>query len=276
MFRINFIFHAIGDQVCTTGVPENLFESTGARSYITDPKIWAYKHNPYVEFLTERQTRTFIAINLMPDTRVKEQTQKYAQTYDNLSIASQAEWLCANVGIKYPKLRHPRLYIHENEKIIPNKIAVHTTGKVERKGEPEETWIRHGLGEDAPRAMTQNIIDQIAENYEGWDVYQVGGKDDVSMTGKFTDLRGLDLWETAKHISQASRFIGVNSGMMHIAHCYPKVEKRIVMNELSDNSIHRWRIGDIRNLSFAWYDSASTVFNKTDYDIAYTYSYKKI
>lgn len=274
--KLNFIFNGIGDQVCTTSLPENYYNATGEKLVIDNPNIWAFKHNPYVEFLTERQTRTFIAINLMPDTRVKEQTQKYAQTYDNLSIASQAEWLCANVGIKYPKLRHPRLYIHENEKIIPNKIAVHTTGKVERKGEPEETWIRHGLGEDAPRAMTQNIIDQIAENYEGWDVYQVGGKDDISMTGKFTDLRGLDLWETAKHISQASRFIGVNSGMMHIAHCYPRVEKRIVMNELSDDSIHRWRIGDLRNLSFAWYDAASTIFNKTDYDIAYTYSYKKI
>lgn len=271
--KLNFIFDGIGDQVCTTSFPENYFNATGNKLAIDNPKIWAFKHNPYVEFMTLNQTRTLIPITLMPDTRSHDQAVNYNKMYDNPSIGSQAEWLCANVSIKDPKLRHPRLYIHESEKIIPNKVVVHTIGKINRPGEPE---IRHGLGEDSTRSMSQNMIDQIAENYEGWDVYQIGGVNDTSLVGKFTDLRGLDLWETAKHISQSARFIGINSGMMHIAHCYPRVEKRIIMNELSDESISKWRIGDIRNLSFAWYDAASTIFNKTDHDISYTYSYKKI
>lgn len=271
--KLNFVFDAIGDQVSTTSFPENYFNATGKKLAIDNPKIWAFKYNPYVEFLSTYETRTLIPINLMPDTRLQDQAKNYSQMYDNLSISSQAEWLCANIGIKNPKLRHPRLYQYEDEKTIPNKIVVHTTGRINRPDEPE---IRYGLGEDSTRSMTQNIIEQIAKNYEGWDVYQIGGINDTDMVGKFVDLRGIDLWETAKHISQAARFIGINSGMMHIAHCYPKVEKRIVMNELSDESISRWRIGDIRNLSFAWYDTASTIFNKTDYDIAYTYSYNKI
>lgn len=271
--KLNFIFDGIGDQVCTTSFPENYFNVTGNKLAIDNPKIWAFKYNPYIEFMTPNQTRTLIPITLMPDTRSHDQAVNYNKMYDNPSIGSQAEWLCANVSIKDPKLRHPRLYIHEDEKIIPNKVVVHTTGKINRPGEPE---IRYGLGEDSTRSMSQNMIEQIAENYDGWDVYQIGGVNDTPIVGKFTDLRGLDLWETAKHISQSARFIGINSGMMHIAHCYPRVEKRIIMNELSNESISKWRIGDIRNLSFAWYDAASTIFNKTDHDISYTYSYKKI
>ena len=271
--RLNFIFDAIGDQVCTTSFPENYYNETGKKLAIDNPKIWAFKYNPYVEFFTPNQTRTFLTINFIPDTRVQELATRYQNSYENLAIGSQAEWLCSNALIKNPKLRHPRLYRYEDEKIIPNKVVVHTTGKINRPNEPE---IRYGLGEDATRSMSQNIIEQIAENYDGWDIYQIGGKNDTPMVGKFTDLRGIDLWETAQHIAQSARFIGINSGMMHIAHCYPRVEKRIVMNELSNEAISKWIIGDIRNLSFAWYDSASTVFNKTDHDISYTYSYRKI
>jgi len=271
--KLNFIFDAIGDQVCTTSFPENYFNETGNKLAIDNPKIWAFKYNPYVEFLTPTQSRTLISINLMPDTRIRDQTTNYYNHYNNFSIGSQAEWLCTNAGIKNPKLRHPRLYQYEDEKTIPNKVIIHTTGKLNRPDEPE---IRYTLGEDSTRSMSQKIIEQIAENYEGWDIYQVGGINDIDMVGKFTDLRGLDLWETARHISQSAKFIGINSGMMHIANCYPKVEKRILMNELSDESISKWRLGDIRNLSFAWYDAASTIFNKSENDISYTYSYKKI
>lgn len=273
MHRLNFFFHAIGDQVCTTSFPENYYVMTGEKVIINDPKIWAFKYNPYVIHGQSHEYMEFPSIDIMPDTRVQEQVKNYVGLYDNLSFNSQAEWLCANVGAKNPPLRHPRLYIYETESIIPNKITVHTTASDRSKaGEPA---IREKLGEDAIRVMAPDVIDSIIQNYKGWDIVQIGSETDVTVPGAI-DKRGGTKWDMAKEIATSARFIGVNSGPMHIAYCYPRVDKRIVLMEFSKKAIARWRPGDMRNFNFSWFDPSATYFNKHHEDIAYTFAHTKI
>lgn len=276
MFRINFIFHAIGDQVCTTGVPENLFESTGARSYITDPKIWAYKYNPYVDLITEAELpKEHYNITLVPDARVPEQARKYQESMGCVITGSQTEYMLAQLGITEPRLRHPRLYIYEDLDIKPHKVVVHTTGSDRTKaGEPA---VRPWAGEDDVRILSDSILESIRRNYRDYEIVQVGAADDKPIGGKFTDRRGqLDYWGTAKEIAEAAIFIGVLSGPMHIANCYPRTMKKIVLQEFPESSVRTWRPGDTRNFSFTWIDPNSTYYNKFDYDAGISFSYTKI
>lgn len=92
-----------------------------------------------------------------------------------------------------------------------------------------------------------------------------------------------DIWEPAAEIATASRFIGVNSGPMHIANCYPRVTKRIVLMEFSQGYLARendvafpWRAGCTRNFLTSWLDPANTYFNRFDQDYGISFSYLKI
>jgi len=275
MFKLHHNFHHIGDQVCTTGIPENLFLATGEKSVITNPKIWAFKHNPYVEFKTDEEAKDLVTINLIPDCRVPQQAQLYIDKKQSPVSNGQLEYMCLNFGLEQVKLRHPRLYIYEDERIVPDKIVVHTSGSDRtRDGEPA---IRHQSGEDSERYMSDEVIAAILDNYRDYRIVQVGAATDKPLGGNSIDQRGqYDYWGTAKEIASSAKFIGVNSGPMHIANCYPRVEKRIVLMEFAAKTLETYRPGDVRNWLFSWIDPTNTYFNKFDYDLGLTYSYKKI
>jgi len=183
--------------------------------------------------------------------------------------------MCLNFGLEQVKLRHPRLYIYEDERIVPDKIVVHTSGSDRtRDGEPA---IRHQSGEDSERYMSDEVIAAILDNYRDYRIVQVGAATDKPLGGNSIDQRGqYDYWGTAKEIASSAKFIGVNSGPMHIANCYPRVEKRIVLMEFAAKTLETYRPGDVRNWLFSWIDPTNTYFNKFDYDLGLTYSYKKI
>lgn len=275
MFKLHFNFRHIGDQVCTTGIPENIFRATGEKCVITDPNIWAFKHNPYVEFKAESESQGLTIINLIPDCRVQQQAQHYFDTMKNFISNGQIEYMCRNFGLEKIVLRHPRLYVYENEKIQPDKIVVHTSGSDRtRDGEPA---IRHSSGEDSERYMSDEVIAAILENYQDYQIVQVGSSTDRPIGGHSIDRRGqYDYWETAREIATSAKFIGVNSGPMHIANCYPRVEKRIVLMEFPEKTLLEHSPGDIRNWLFSWIDPTNTYFNKFDRDIGLTYSYKNL
>jgi len=275
LVHLKFIFHQIGDQVCCTGLPEIIFKRTGTKSVITESSFWAFKHNPYVVFMTEEEAKDLPIIEVHPDTRFQEDCKKYVDTFNTTLIYSQNEFMASTVGIPGTPLRHPRLYLHEDSEIIPDKIVVHTTGSNrERLGEIN---IRTGLGEDHERVMTDDVISAILNNYKNFKIVQVGAPEDKPLGGNSIDMRGkIDLLGVAKEISEASRFIGVNSGLMHIANCYPRVDKRIVLLEFPKDSLLKWIPGDLRNFLFSWTDIGHTYFNRTVDDIGTTFSYTKI
>lgn len=275
MFKLHFNFIHIGDQIATTSVPENIFHVTGQRCVITDPRIWAFKYNPYVDHVTDAEAVDLPVINLIPDCRVPDQRDTYISKMQMPVSAGQAEFMCVNLGFTDVHLRHSRLYVHENEKTDPLKIVVHTTGSDRtRDGEPA---IRYSSGEDSVRIMSDQVIESILKNYSDYKIIQVGSKDDKPLGGKSIDKRGkYDYWETILEIATAAKFIGVNSGPMHMANCYPRVDKRTVLMEFPEKTLLNYRPGDVRHWLFSWVDPTNMFFNRFDRDISFTFSHNKI
>jgi hypothetical protein len=275
MYKLKFNFHHIGDQISTTSIPENVFNVTGKKCVITDKRIWAFEHNPYVHFLEEEDAIDLPEISLIPDCRVQEQVKHFHEKMQTIVAGSQAEYMCVNLGFSDVRLRHPRLYIHEDVDIIPNKIVVHTTGSDRTRD--KEPAIRTSSGEDAVRVMSDDVIANILRNYKDYQIIQLGGKDDKLLGGHSVDMRGkLSLFDVAKEIASSARFIGVNSGLMHIANCYPRVDKRIVLMEFPRETLMTFKPCDIRNWLFSWIDISNVFFNKFEHDVGLTYSYTKI
>lgn len=276
MYKLKTILlNGIGDQVSITAMPENIFAATGRKCVITDTRLWVFKYNPYVVFMDEDKCKDFDEIILVPDCRNKAQIQKYVEKHHSNVQNSQTDYMCTNIGLTNPKLRHSRLYIHEDEEIDPAKIVVHTTGG--NRSQYLEPEIRTSTGEDHLRIMTADIIAAVLKNYKDYKIVQIGGVTDIPLGGNSIDLRGkLDYWQVAKEIAGATKFIGVNSGCMHIANCYPRVSKRIILSEFSEGSLFTFKPGDVRNWNFSWIDIGNTFFNRFDKDIGFTYSYSKI
>ena len=214
-------------------------------------------------------------IDLIPDCRIPNQAQNYLNRRKNTVTNGQADYMLSQLEIDQFPLRHSRLYIYEDETIEPDKVVVHTQGSDRTQaGEPA---IRYSSGEDSERVMSDEVCTAILKNYRDYRIVQVGAPTDRPLGGASIDLRGkTDYWGTAREIATASRFIGVNSGPMHIANCYPRVDKRIVLMEFSEQTLLQFRPGDIRNWLFSWIDPTCTFFNKTQNDIGYSYSYTKI
>jgi hypothetical protein len=275
MFKLKFYFKHIGDQICTTALPENIFHATGEKCVITDPAIWAFKHNPYVIHLEETQCPTNLPeIHVVPDNRIAEHREHYSKTTGFATSAGQTEFMCINLNILDPVLRHPRLYFCEDSRTEPDKIVVSTSGSDRTRD--NEPAIRFNFGEDSVRVMSDDIIDAIEHNYRDYRIFQVGSLADKPLKGKFTDLRGIDYWDAIKEISTASRFIGVDSGPRHMANCFPRIDKRIVLVQFPKETLLKSRPGDVNHWLFSWLDMTNTFFNRYEQDIAYTYSYKKI
>lgn len=274
MFHLKFNFFHIGDQISTTAIPENVFNVTGKRSVISDDRIWAFKHNPYVEFMDAEQASQYPEISLIPDCRIPEMVKSYQKMMLAPISNSQTEYMCVNMGFNDIRLRHPRLYVYEDVNPEPGRVVVHTTGSDRRRD--AEPAIRYDSGEDEVRVMSDAVIDSIRKNYQGWQILQVGAADDKPL-GFGQDLRGqLDYWQVAELIAGSARFIGVNSGPMHIANCYPRVDKRIVLMEFPVTTLMTYRPGDVRNWLFSWVDPAATYFNRFGQDAGLTYSHTKI
>ena len=273
--KLRFLFTQIGDQVCATGLPEIIYQKTGKKSVITDERIWAFKHNPYVIFMSEEESQGLPEKLIAPDSRDGNQQKSYIEQRNTFQMYSQSEYMALNFNMPDVHLRHPKLYVNEENDIIPNKIIVHTTGSDRTR--LNENPIRYSSGEDAERVMSDIVIHTILKNYKNFDIIQIGGETDKPLGGHSTNLCGkLDYWEVAEQISTASRFIGVNSGPMHIANCYPRVDKRIVLMEFPKQTLIRFQPGDVRNWLFSWIDTTNTYFNKTLEDVGTTYSYTKI
>lgn len=260
-----------------TAIPENIFNATKKKCVVTEERIWAFKHNPYVEHMSADECTNLIELVLVPDARDNNQVKAYYDYYKSLTNGSQTEYVLFNLGVKECKLRHPRLYVHEEEKINRDRVIVHTSGSDRTKYKAAESPFRAHLGEDCDRILSDDIIESIKENYKDYELIQIGSENDKPVGGNCLDMRGkYDYWEVAKLISGSSKFIGVNSGPMHIANCYPKVEKRIILQEFPELTLQQYKPGDIRNFLFTWLDPSITYFNKFEHDLNFTTSYKFI
>jgi hypothetical protein len=221
----------IGDKVVYTSLPENYFANTGER-LIDVGRSWEYDHNP------------FVMRDVVPDNVI----DLWRLPLCGGNCSSLAWRICKALGLPKLVLRHARLYAFENEVVNHNALAVHTTGKT---------------AGDMPR----HVIDHIAAAYKGYAIYQVGNNDDCPTP--FIDRRGLPLWESIRLVATCGTFIGIDSGMMNVANCYPRVRRKVVLlGEFADEPPVSERI---RWIDFGW-----EYFNAADHDSGIAMTYRKI
>lgn len=242
---IGLILHeylGIGDKIQFTHIPENIFKSTGKKIFDIS-NSWVFDNNPYVErnILSETVDLTidlWLFSQQMPRDGFKSHADRFFQCFNKLY----------NFNIE-PMLRHPRLYLYENEEIRPDRVIVHTTGKSEIM------------------PLNEKVIQAIQNNYKNYEIIQIGGYEDKPTP--FKKMLGLNFFDTAKLIATSSIFIGVNSGMMNIANCYPRVNKKILIPRNLD-------IFCPMSNDNVWFDHGTTFFNYTEQDYGATFSYLKI
>ena len=229
----------IGDHVYHTYFPEVYYKNVGRKIVDLNSK-WCYDFNPYIE------RNAPVDIVLCPwciNDRLPPS-----------DVLSTTEFIFKPCGFDI-RLRHPRLYKFEDAEKIPNSICVHTNGN-----------SRH-------TSISDSAISLIQEKYKGYQIFQVGGVNDKETP--FIDKRGMPLWDTVELIARSQMFIGVNSGMLHIANCYPSVWKKVILNEYSLEELKEWRpCSSIRNAF--WLDTSIMYFNESEEDIGITFSYRSI
>lgn len=230
----------IGDQVTVSSFPENFFKNYNLK-LVDIHKCWIFDHNPYVV----RDIRADIVLHHL-DTQLNIINNNSRQNWK-----SDAEEICHNFSLPKMYLRRPRLYKYEDSVTQKDLVVVHTTGNT--------------VGQ-----MPEHVIKQIEKNYDGYDIVQIGLDSDARTP--FRKLLNLNKWETAEIVSKAAIFIGVNSGFYHIANCYPKVRKKIVLHELNEDALNQFEPKK-QSISTEWYDYNIEYFNISEFDIGATNSY---
>jgi hypothetical protein len=237
----------IGDRLNFTSFPENYFAATGTKLIDID-QCWCFDHNPFVT--RGEQPDKILNPWLEPLPKLPPQGRPVWH--------SVAERTMVQFGLdpRHIVLRHPRLYKFEDEP-KHHRLVVHTTGVTR--------------GQFSPK-----VISHIAQKYKDWQIVQVGGKEDIDFPNA-ENRRGVDLWEVARTIAGAEVFIGICSGPSWIAACYPSVWSKKILMHLSEFEL----IGPITPMAFInkhwqWFDNSFIYFNRTEQDLGFTYSYRKL
>lgn len=231
----------LGDKIIFTSFPENYFKNTGVKLVDTH-KYWVFDNNPFIV----RDIDVNSTINLWD----------IGNNYNKSNIIpSVAERCCNHYNFK-TYIRHPRLYMYEDLPLKSNQIVVHLSG-------------------NTAGSIPVAVANQILKNYPEYDLVLIGNNTDQYYPG-FTNMLGLNIWESVKLIAESILFIGINSSMMNVALCYPRVNKRIILTDTNEDYIESIIPMDAHNGHHHWLDHALTLFNITDHDLGVTYSYTKI
>lgn len=228
----------IGDKIQFSSLPEIIFHNTN-KKVIDYNNCWVFDHNPHV-----------IRGNHDYDKIINPWDISHSYKADYYLSISERFFKNSEFSDFKITLRHPRLYKFEDIKIIPNRVVIHTTGKSEGG------------------QINDEVLHHIKNTYSNFDIIQIGGLDDKPT--EFINKLGLSLWETAEIIASSSIFIGVNSGMMNIANCYPRINRKIILNRDDLDTISPL------NPNTGWLDYNVQYFNQTQFDIGTTYSFLKL
>jgi hypothetical protein len=244
-------YNAMGDWLLASSFPENVFKLRNEK-VIDVYKSWVFDYNPYVV----RDVKAERIIDIMP---------AWVEYARNSPVIYSFSDSLLTMFLDYkgqPLLRHPRLYRYEDLEMIPDRIVLHIEG---------------GRNKPTPRFMDEQVINFILDKYKNYDIIQVGGKNDRIIEGTKNCL-GADIWESVKIISQCAMFIGVDSGPLHIAQAYPRINRKMIVTKAQfdrDWPEHYWPMNPKDHFSF-WYDWDINYFNEFDRDIGITTSYNSI
>jgi hypothetical protein len=221
----------IGDHLQFAALPENYYKTTGNKLIDFD-NSWIFDYNPYIMRGISPTLGVFSLCRAFPNEVFRSGVERINHVF----------------GVK-TFLRHPRLYRFEENIPESKTLAVHVSG--------------NSFGD-----ITDKVIQQIAINYPDYKIYQIGGLRDKKTN--FINKLGLSMWDTAELLSKTEIFIGLNSSMMNLAKCYPRLRKKVIitgkdLNEFIPN----------RNDEY-WIDFNWEYYNETENDIGISNSYLKI
>lgn len=254
----------IGDKLQYTHLPENLYRNFGVK--LIDPfKYWVFDKNPYV--VRDESPNMLVILDKLFNLPESEYLTAYGK--QDFSKASKH---CKTLGIKC-YLRHYYLYDQEDQNINYNQIAIHV-----------------GPGKSTAGEIPDKVISLIKDKYKSFNFVQVGSAHDKNIN--VTDKRGSSLAEMISIIKNSFIFIGVNSGPMNIANCYPNIIKKIILTD-GNNEYPKFRTNyeDFLTKEFVpqmhygkmphagqenWLDFAAVYYNVSENDMGVTFSYKKI
>ena len=287
----------IGDKAQYSALPECFYKYYGIK-LIDVSKSWIFDHSPYVR----RDVPDFFPLKFkntdgkhtkrMPCIYSEEKdwiNSNYKKThtldvdgeakhvviaslwrnFDAMTPASRSELVNSLLGINSqvrPDLdfpRGPRLYKYED----PNNVK------------PDQIAIHIGPSNSTSQVIPDHVLNEIKNRYSNYNIIQIGSKKDNDFPS-FVDKRGVDIWETVKIIAESAIFIGINSGPMNIANCYPHINKKLIL--LNDGEWEKEVFCRFEPLSaritpsFGWVDFGWQYYTTDDYDVGRMYSYKKI
>lgn len=246
----------IGDNLVWSSIPEMMFKQRGIKVVDLD-NHWQFDHNPFV-------IRNAKARNVIPVQALADKSTFHYNLRNQSSYTSIVDRFCAYFGLECT-IRHPKLYKYENSKRNPLKVIITTQGN-------NQGFM---MNEVAHRILPDHVIEQIKENYEGFEIVQIGSKNDKRAEGT-VDKRGLSLWDSVKEISEAMYYIGVNTGVFHMASAFPHISKKIILCEYNKNGLINYIPLNPHNHHSTFLYFAEQFYNVYNEDIGVTSTYKNI
>lgn len=242
----------IGDGVQFSSLPENYFRATGRKLWdLSEP--WFFDHNPFVLRKPDAYVVQVELWNFSP----KQWDWPLPPRDRNQSVyLSNAEIWASLFGVPV-RLSRPRLYFCESFPFEKReRILLHTHGR------------SHGT-------LPDHIVEHVKRKYgETGQLFHVGTADDPSYG--LPTIRVKTLWELAEEISRARMFIGPDSGPSWIAACYPDVITKIVRLRPTPDVLQGWVPLERENIHSHWDDRCRLIYNPTENDIGFSWSYERI
>mgnify|MGYP003136097968 FL=1 len=284
--------NGMGDRIQWSCLPEAFYKWYG-RKLIDVNKSWVFDHNPYVQrrhdssnvkIKFEELELACLYCDKVDWINPNQQGMKFSSAsqdshkllifdlfpsyLDHNITSSRTFWLLERLGIypnQKPELDIPRgsrLYKYEDpNNVKKDQIAIHV-----------------GPSESTKQEIPDYVMDKINERYSGYKIIQIGSPTDNK--SPFIRKTGLDIWQSIKIIAQSSIFIGINSGPMNIANCFPHINKKIIINsnkEWKNKVTERFEpLGAKVIGNFGWVDFGWQYYTTEEYDVGRMYSYKRI
>ncbi len=248
----------IGDALQYSSLPENYYHHTG-KKLVDVSKHWFFDYNPYVvrnaQYTSVREMWNFGPTQYeWPNPRTKEmyllgRNEKVPGVY-----LSNAE-IWASVFNVPVVLNRPRLYHFEEFPFAKRtNILFQTEGK------------SHGQ-------MPTHIVEHVKNKYKHCNLIHIGAGSPHGLHHVETP----SLWGLAQLISESKMLICMDSGPSWIGACYPDVIVKKVRSKPNPPELFAdWVPLEIRNIHSHWDSREHMIYNITENDIGFTWSYKKI
>jgi hypothetical protein len=238
----------LGDALQFSSLPENYFRTTGEK-LIDVSRPWFFDFNPYVDRSGERTPARVQELWNWPNQYQWPKPRPHV-------YLSNAEIHAAvlNVGTV---LNRPRLYRFEDVAFeTRRKILIQVAGK------------SHGQ-------LSDKIIQHVLEKYgPTGHLLQIGDGPDIG--GGIPRAPMGSPWDLAELVSKCRMIIGPDSGPCWVGCCYPDVIVKVVRTRQTADALKTWVPLEITNIHSFWDDRARQVYNQTEDDIGFTYSYRRL